>query len=177
MPADTPLELWWQDEARVGQKNTVPRRWARNGSRPTAPKDQRTASAYIFGAICPEKGKGASLVLPRCATPAMNAHLAEISRAVDPGAHAVLILDGAGWHIAADLVVPDNVTLLTLPSHAPELNPVGNVWQFMRENWLGHRIFDSYEDILDQCCAAWNRLIAQPWRIMSLGLRAWAYRL
>ena len=98
LPADTPLELWWQDEARVGRKNTAPRRWARKGSRPTAPKDQRTASAYIFGAIClcPEKGKGAGLVLPRCATPAMNAHLAEISRAVDPGAYAVVILDGAG---------------------------------------------------------------------------------
>ena len=74
-------------------------------------------------------------------------------------------------------MVPDNVTLLTLPSRAPELNPVGNVWQFLREDWLGDRIFDSYEDILDQCCAAWNRFIAQPWRIMSLGLRAWAYRL
>jgi DDE superfamily endonuclease len=160
--------------ARVGQKNTVPRRWARKGSRPTAPKDQRTASAYIFGAICPEKGKDAGLVLPRCATPAMNAHLAEISRAVDPGAHAVQILDGAGWHVAADLVV---FTLLTLPSHAPELNPVENVWQFLRENWLGDRIFDSYEDILDQCCEAWNKLVAQPWMIMSLGLREWAYRL
>jgi transposase len=163
--------------ARVGQKNTVPRRWARKGSRPTAPKDQRTASAYIFGAICPEKGKDAGLVLPRCATPAMNAHLAEIIRAVDPGAHAVQILDGAGWHVAADLVVPDNFTLLTLPSHAPELNPVENVWQFLRENWLGDRIFDSYEDILDQCCEAWNKLVAQPWMIMSLGLREWAYRL
>lgn len=163
--------------ARVGQKNTVPRRWARKGSRPTAPKDQRTASAYIFGAICPEKGKDAGLVLPRCATPAMNAHLAEISRAVDPGAHAVQILDGAGWHVAADLVVPDNFTLLTLPSHAPELNPVENVWQFLRENWLGDRIFASYEDILDQCCEAWNKLVAQPWMIMSLGLREWAYRL
>ena len=177
LPAGTAIEVWWQDEARVGQKNTLPRRWARRGSRPSAPKDQRTAQAYIFGAICPEKGKGAGLVMPRCDTSAMNEHLKEISSIVDPGAHAVLILDGAGWHIAHDLVVPDNITLLTLPACAPELNPVENVWQFLRDNWLGDRIFTSYDDILDRCCEAWKRFVAQPWLIMSIGLRQWAYRL
>ena len=104
--------------------------------------------------------------MPRCDTPAMNEHLAEISRAVETGAHAVLILDGAGWHIAGDLVVSDNITLLPLPSNAPELNPVETVWQFMRDNWLGEMIFASYEDILDQCCAVWNKLVAQPWKII-----------
>ena len=77
LPNDTPIELWWQDEARVGQKNKIARRWARRGTRPHAPHDQRTSSAYIFGAICPQQGKGAALVLPRCDTPAMNLHLAE----------------------------------------------------------------------------------------------------
>jgi hypothetical protein len=177
LPAGTAIELWFQDEARVGQKNTLPRRWARRGSRPSAPKDQRTASAYIFGAICPEKGKGAGLIMPRCDTSAMNEHLKEISRTVDPGAHAVLILDGAGWHIAHDLTVPDNITLLTLPACAPELNPVENVWQFLRDNWLGDRIFASYDDIVERCCDAWNRLVEQPWKIMSIGLRQWACRL
>ena len=84
LPAGTAIEVWWQDEARVGQKNTLPRRWARRGSRPSAPKDQRTAHAYIFGAICPEKGKGAGLVMPRCDISAMNEHLKEISRIVEP---------------------------------------------------------------------------------------------
>jgi hypothetical protein len=170
LPPGTAIELWWQDEARVGQKNTLPRRWARRGSRPTAPKDQRTAYASSFGAICPEKGKGAGLVLPRCDSEAMSLHLAEISRSVSPGAHAVLMLDGAGWHGAPDLVGPDNITLLTLPPCAPELNPVENVWQFIRDNWLGDRIFTSYDDIVDRCCEAWNRLVDQPWKIMSLGL-------
>lgn len=177
LPVGTDIELWWQDEARVGQKNTLPRRWARRGTRPTAPKDQRTEYAYIFGAICPEKGKGAGLVLPRCNAQAMNAHLVEISLAVDPGAHAVLMLDGAGWHVAGDLVVPDNITLLQLPARAPELNPVENVWQFIRDNWLGDRIFTSYHDIVDRCCDAWNRFTDQPWKIMSIGLRKWAHRL
>jgi transposase len=141
-----------------------------------AVKDQRTASAYIFGAICPALGKGAALVLPRCNTAAMALHLAEISQAVAPGAHAALILDQAGWHASRDLAVPANITLLPLPPRCPELNPVENVWQFMRNNWLSNRIFKSYADILDHCCYAWNQLIDQPWRIMSLGLRDWAHR-
>jgi transposase len=177
LPAGTAIELWWQDEARVGQKNTLPRRWARRGSRPAAPKDQRTAYAYIFGAICPEKGKAAGLVLPRCDSEAMSLHLAEISRSVAARAHAVLMRDGAGWHSAHDLVVPDNITLRPLPPCAPELNPVENVWQFIRETWLGDRIFTSYDDSVEQGCRAWNRLIDQPWKIMSIGMRDWAYRL
>lgn len=127
--------------------------------------------------MCPEKGKGAGLVLPRCDSEAMSLHLAEISRSVDPGAHAVLMLDGAGWHSAHDLVVPANITLLLLPPCAPELNPVENVWQFLRDTWLGDRIFSSYDDIVDRCCEAWSRFIDQPWKIMSIGLRDWAYRL
>jgi len=79
-----PIEIWFEDEARIGQKNKITRRWARRGTRPTAPRDQRTCSAYIFGAICPAEAKGAALVLPRCTTTAMTLHLAEISQAVAP---------------------------------------------------------------------------------------------
>jgi transposase len=106
----------------------------------------------------------------------MTLHLQEISAAVAPGAHAVLLLDQAGWHGARDLAVPKNITLLALPPRSPELNPVENVWQFMRQNWLSNRVFSSYADILEHCCHAWNKLVDQPWRIMSLGLRPWAYR-
>jgi len=113
--------------------------------------------------------------MPFADTEAMQAHLAEIGRAVDPGAHAVLMLDQAGWHMSARLVVPDNITLLPLPPRSPELNPVENVWQFMRDNWLSNRIFRSYEDIVDHCCEAWNKLVDQPWRIMTLGRREWAH--
>jgi transposase len=169
-----PLEIWFCDEARVGQKNKITRRWAKRGTRPSAPRDLRTASAYIFGAICPAQGKGAGLVLPRCTTEAMALHLAEISQTVSPGAHAVLLLDQAGWHVSSKLKVPANITLLPLPAKAPELNPVENIWQFMRENWLSNRVFTSYTDILDHCCEAWNKLVDQPWTIMSIGLRDWA---
>ncbi|QXZ82316.1 IS630 family transposase (plasmid) [Rhizobium sp. L51/94] len=131
-PPGTDLEIWWADEARIGQKNKITRRWARRGTRPSAPHDQRTMWAYIFGAICLKKGKGAGLVLPYCDTDAMQQHLDEISLAVDNGAHAVLILDQAGWHTTPKLKIPDNITLMFLPPRSPELNPVENIWQYMK---------------------------------------------
>ncbi|MGV1898634.1 MULTISPECIES: IS630 family transposase [Rhizobium/Agrobacterium group] len=174
LPKGTSIEVWFQDEARVGQKNTITRRWARRGTRPSAPKDQRTKSAYIFGAICPEQGKGAGLILPFCNTETMSLHLAEIALAVAPGAHAVVLMDQAGWHMTDKLEVPDNISIIALPAKCPELNPVENVWQFMRDNWLSNRVFTSHDNILDHCCEAWNKLVDQPWRIMTIGRRKWA---
>jgi hypothetical protein len=171
------IEVWFQEEARVGQKNKITRRWARRGTRPRAPHGQRSRSAYILGAICPALGKAAGLVLPRCDTAAMNLHLAEIAEVVDAGAHAVVLLDQAGWHKAKDLQIPDNISLLPLPPRSPELNPVENVWPYMRDNWLSNRVFTSEKNILDHCADAWKRLANQPWTIMSIGLRDWAYRL
>ncbi|PDT42081.1 IS630 family transposase [Sinorhizobium fredii] len=168
------IEIWFQDEARVGQKNKITRRWARRGTRPSAPHDQRTRSAYIFGAICPKLGKAAALIMPWCDTYAMTQHLAEISRHVAKDAHAVLIVDQAGWHMSNNLIVPENITILPLPPKSPELNPVENLWRFMRENWLSNRVFKSYDDIVAHCCNAWRKLENQPWRIMSIGRRAWA---
>ncbi len=103
--AEPALGLDLRNEARVGQ-NIITRRWAKRGTRPHAPHDQRTKSAYLFGAICPAKGKGAGLVMPWCDTQAMAEHLKEISLAVDPGGHAVVMLDQAGWHTSAKLEVP-----------------------------------------------------------------------
>ncbi|WP_341487807.1 IS630 family transposase [Pararhizobium sp. A13] len=167
------IEIWFQDEARIGQKNKITRRWAKRGSRPSAPHDQRTRSAYIFGAICPKLGKAAALVMPWCDTYAMNKHLAEISHHVADDAHAILVMDQAGWHMSNNLVVPDNITILPLPPKSSE-NPVKNLWLFMRENWLSNRIFKSYDNIVDHCCDAWRKLETQPLRIMSIGRRDWA---
>jgi transposase len=169
------IELWFGDEARIGQKNKITRRWARRGSRPSAPRDQRTASTYIFGAICPKEGKAVGLILPWCNTAAMNLHLAAISADIAPGRHAALLLDQAGWHLSAKLVVPDNITIVPLPAKCPELNPQENVWQFLRDNWLSNRVFLSADDLVIHCCDAWNKLEAQPWRIMSIGMRDWAH--
>lgn len=149
--------------------------WAERGSRPPALRDCRHTSAWIFGAVCPARETAAALVLPTVNIEAMTLHLAEISRQVAPDAHAILILDGAGWHkTGGALVVPDNITLLSLPPYAPELNPVENVWQYLRQNALSHLVWESYEDIVDACCKAWNDFIATPSRIRSIASRQWA---
>src|SRR2546422_10904698 len=109
------IELWFADGARIGQKNKITRRWAKRGPRPSAPRDQRTASTYIFGAVCPKRGKGAALILPACNTEAMNLQLAEIAAAVAPAAHGVLLVDQAGWHLSTRLLVPANITFILLP--------------------------------------------------------------
>jgi len=151
------------------------RQWARRGTRPRQPAGQRYESAYLFGAICPARGAGAALALPFADTEAMQLHLEEIARTVAKGAHAVLLLDRAGWHTTGNLAVPKNITLIFLPSRAPELNPVENIWQYLRLNWLSNRVFDTYEDIVDASCEAWRKLIAQPETITSIGMREWAH--
>jgi transposase len=113
-------------------------------------------------------------VLPYANAAATGLHLAEISREVTPGAHGVVVLDGAGWHGAGDLSVPDNLTLLPLPPRSPELNPIENIWQYLRQNKLSLRVWPDYEAIVETCCEAWNALMATPDRLASITRRKWA---
>ena len=173
--ADVPIEIWFQDEARVGQKGTHAYIWAPVGSRPLMVRDNRHDSAYIFGAICPQRSVGAAMITPAANTGMMNLHLEEISTQIARGAHAVLVCDGAGWHQRGkELNIPDNISLLTLPSYSPELNPMEKVWDYLRQNKLCALVWDSYDDIVEACRTAWNWLIADPDRITSIGTRAWA---
>ena len=112
--------------------------------------------------------------MPYANTEAMNLHLQEISKAVSPGAHAALVLDGAGWHGSEELVVPDNITTITLLPYSPELNPAENIWEYLRKNKLSNRLYETYEDIAGACCDAWNDFMAAPERIATLTQRAWA---
>lgn len=138
-------------------------------------RDNRHDSAYISGAVCPARAVGAAIVMPGVNSEAMSQHLAEIATQVTEGAHAILVCDGAGWHQAGErLVVPDNITLLRLPPYAPELNPIENVWEYLRGNYLSTRLWDSYEAIVDACCVAWNAFIADAERVVSVTTRAWA---
>lgn len=171
----TPIEIWFQDEARVGQQGTHAYIWAPKGARPLMMRDNRHDSAYIFGAICPDRGVGAAMITPAANTEMMNLHLAEISTQVATGACAVLICDRAGWHQKGKkLQLPENIRLLPLPSYSPELNPMENVWDYLRQNKLCSTVWDSYEEIVDACKTAWNWLIDDPDRIRSIGTRAWA---
>ena len=151
------------------------RQWAKRGTRPRQPADQRYDNAYLFGAICPARGVGAALALPFIGTDAMQMHINEISTMVAKGAHAVLILARAGWHVTGHLAMPKNMTLIFLPSRSPELNPVENIWQYLRSNWLSNRVFDTHTDIIDAACDAWRRLTDRPDVITSIGVRDWAH--
>ena len=168
------IEIWFQDEARIGQKKGLVRQWARRGTRPRQPADQRYESAYLFGAICPARGVAAGLALPFADTEAMQLHIDEIALHVAKGAHAVLLLDRAGWHTTGNLSWPKNVTPILLPSRSPELNPVEQVWQFLRANFLSNRVFETYDDILEAACDAWRRFVALPETITSIRMRDWA---
>lgn len=169
------IEIWFQDEARVGQKGTLSYQWAPRGSRPPAVRDNRHDSAYLFGAICPLRATGAAIVVPWVNSEAMSIHLAEIAKQVCDGSHAVLVCDGAGWHQTGQrLIVPQNITLLRLPPYSPELNPIENVWEYLRGNQLSRRVWQSYDDIVQACCDAWNWLIADTVRVSSITTRKWA---
>jgi hypothetical protein len=137
-------------------------------------RDTRYAWAYIFGAACPARAVAAGLVMPYANTEAMNAHLKEIARSVAPGAHAVLVLDGAGWHGAKELAVPDTLTLIELPPYAPELNPIENVWHYLRGNKLAITVFDTYDAIVEKCCEAWNFFADDRDAVLSITSRSWA---
>lgn len=168
------VEIWFQDEARVGQRGTVTRLWARRGTRPRVIRQQQFEYAYIFGAICPEKDRAVGLVLPTIGMRCMQKHLEEISKEIEPGNHAVIVFDRAAWHTTKKLHLPKNISLLALPAASPELNPTEQVWQVLRDRYLGNRCFDSYEHILDSCCEAWNAFTSMAGAVRQLCTREWA---
>jgi hypothetical protein len=168
------LEVWFLDEARVGQTGRVCRRWYQRGLRPRGVRDLRHQAVYLFGAVCPARDAGVALVLPSVSAAAMQAMLDELGQAVSPGAHAVVLMDRAGWHIAKDLTIPANLTPLFLPPYSPELNAIERVWLYLRERFLSHRLWSTYDDILDACCQAWNALLAETGRISSLCALDWS---
>ena len=114
------------------------------------------------------------MVLPACETGAMQLHTDEFSNQFASSAHAILLLDQAGWRIARALAVPKNITAMRLPPRSPELNPIENICQHIRQNWLSNRVFRAYDDIMEICCEPWHKLIDRPWAIMSIDRRRWA---
>lgn len=170
-----PVEIWFQDEARVGQQGSLEYIWAPRGSRPRAVRDNRRDSVYLFGALCPGRAVGAAVIMPAANSEAMGVHLAEISTQVAPGAHAVVLCDGAGWHqTGGALKLPSNLSLLPIPPYSPELNPMENAWDYLRGNQLSHQIWDTYDDIVQACAEAWRFLVNDQQRIRSIAHREWA---
>jgi transposase len=112
--------------------------------------------------------------MPQANTNGMQEHLAEISRQVGAGRHAILIMDQASWHTTEALQVPANISIVLLPPRSPELNPVEKVWQYLRQTYLSNRVFETYEQIVETCCHAWNMLMEMPETVTSISYRDWA---
>lgn len=165
--------MWFEDEARIGQKGRVCHRWWKRGERPAGLADKRFTFAYLFAAVQPGTDRSFALVMPEATTATMQIFLDGFSEQLAPDEHAVLVLDQAGWHGANDLKVPANVTLLPLPPYSPELNPVERVWLYLKERFLSHRLHADYRAIVDAICAAWNALLAQAGRLTSLCSYPW----
>ena len=137
---------------------TLTRVWAERGGRPSVVRQTEYEWVYLYAAVNPLTGASSAMLAPTVNTAYMSKHLEFISREVGPDAHAVLVLDGAGWHVAKALKVPDNLTLLPLPPYSPELNPAERIWEFLREHYLSNRVYKNYNHLFDQTAAAWNKL-------------------
>ena len=167
------IDIWFQYEARFGQQNTTTRLWAEKGSKPRAVRQQQCQYAYLFGAICPATGATEAIVTPYVNKEAMAQHLQQISQATPTGRHAVVIMDGAGWHTDDTAFAFNNITLVRLPAYSPELNPVEQIWQWLRQNELANKCFEGYEDIVNSCCDAWNNFVSDSERVKGMCMRGW----
>jgi transposase len=132
------------------------------GSRPPAIRQTQYDYLYVFTAVCPETGDAAGLVTPHANTDTMNAFLEQFSRELPAGVHAAVVLDRAGWHTAAALKVPDNVTLVLLPPKSPELNPAENLWHYLRSHYWSNRLYETWPDLKAAAVEAWRRVCLVP---------------
>ena len=166
------VDLWFQDETRIGQQGSTSRTWAKKGTRPRALKQQPLTYTYIDGAVCPSTEQAVGLVLPYANTTCMNLHIDEIARSVPEGRHALVIMDGAGWH--QEFHARSNVSLLKMPPYSPELNPCEQIWQYSKDTWLKNRCYKDDDDILTVAVEAWQNFTAEDGWIRSLCSRDWA---
>ncbi len=152
------VRVMWMDEARLGQQGTLTDVWAPTGSRPTAVKQTKYEWVYLYAAVEPATGHNSAILAPEVNTAWMNEFLLTVSREVEPNDFVVLIMDQAGWHTAKKLHVPNNIVILYLPPKSPELNPVENLWHYMRSHYLSNRAYDDYDALFQAAGDAYRSL-------------------
>ena len=150
---ERPIRLMFQDEARFGRINDPRRCWAPKGLRPEVGMQIVREYTYAFGAASPHDGVLDTLVLPVVTAEAMSIFLAEVARR-HPEEFILMFLDGAGWHRAKNLVIPENMRLEALPPYSPQLNPMEHIWDEVREKWFANEVFDSLDGVEDRLVAA-----------------------
>ena len=162
------VEVWHQDEARFGQKGSLTRVWARRGSRPRRVRQDGRESLSVLTAACAASGAAVGLVMPELNTEVVNLFLGEFSRRLAPGARGVLLWDNAGSHTSGGLVVPANVSLIGLLPYSPELNPVEDLWHYLRSHHWSHRVYLDYDELRDAATEAWRAVCLDPEKIRTV---------
>jgi transposase len=155
---DRRLRVYFQDESRFGQQGTTTNVWARKGSRPTAIRQTEYEYLWVLGAVCPETGHAEGLLSPQLNAKIVTEFLRQFSSTIPPGEHAVMLWDGAGFHASKQLRVPDNVTVVTLPPYSPELNPIENLWHYLKSHCWSNRAYDDYDALEQAAVVAWNKV-------------------
>lgn len=153
------LRVYFQDESRFGQQGTTTNVWAKKGSRPTAIRQTEYEYLWVIGAVCPETGHGEGLLSPQLNTKIINSFLGQFSATIPAGEHAVMIWDGAGFHTSKALVVPANITLVQLPAYSPELNPIENLWHYLKAHYLSNRAYADYDALEEAAMTAWRKAV------------------
>ena len=167
----------FQDEATFGRISDCRRCWCRYPLRPMVRKMISRQYTYVFGAVSPLDGQFDTLLLPQVNTECMQLFLDEVAQRHSQD-NIAMVLDGAGWHTARNLIVPSNMRLLPLPPYSPELNPVEHLWDELREKHFHNRIFaclDAVEQHLLDALGAFEHdieriksICAWPWIINSI---------
>ena len=153
---DKRIEVWFEDEARFGQQGTLTRVWAKKGSRPRAVRQTQYDYLYVLGAVCPDTGQSVGLLAPHLDTTIVNHFFEQFANELGADVHAVLVWDQAGYHTAKALKVPPNVSLIALPPYSPELNPVENLWHYLRSHYWSNRCHQDYDDLTKAATHAWR---------------------
>jgi transposase len=153
------LRVYFQDESRFGQQGTTTNLWARSGSRPTAVRQTEYQYLWVLGAVCSETGHAEGLLSPQLNTKIVSLFLEQFSRTLAADEHAAMIWDGAGFHVSHSLKVPANITLIRLPPYSPELNPIENLWHYLKSHFWSNRAYADYEELEQAAVDAWKKAV------------------
>jgi hypothetical protein len=166
---DEAVEVWFEDEARFGQKGSLTTVWADKGSRPRAPKQGGFGNRHVLTAVCPATGRAEGLVSAVLNTGVVQSFLDQLSGTIPDGVRVVLVWDGAGYHSAStSLRCPANLTLVSLPAYAPELNPVERLWLYLREHHWSNRTYPDLDALEDAAVDGWRAVCLHPDKIKTI---------
>jgi putative transposase len=153
------LRVYFQDESRFGQQGTTTNIWAERGSRPTAVRQTEYKYLWVLGAVCPETGHAEGLLSPQLNTSIVNTFLEQFSGTIAEDEHAVMIWDGAGFHVSGKLRVPENLTIIQLPPYSPELNPIENLWHYLKSHFWSNKSYQDYDALEEAAIQAWRKAV------------------